>query len=112
MSSSNDNVAEAQEPGVGFNSDVESLKTSFNQLRHDLTHLVNSAMGVGKHGASAVKERAAGAVDGLKDRLHDLKDKGANSVDAVEQKISDHPLTTAMIAFGIGYVLGKMFSRK
>jgi ElaB/YqjD/DUF883 family membrane-anchored ribosome-binding protein len=95
-----------------FAGDIESLKTSFAQLRTDLTSLLGSAVGIGKSGASVVKEQAAHAVDGVKHRIDSLKEKGADSVEAVEEKISEHPLTVALVAFGIGYVLGKLLSRK
>jgi ElaB/YqjD/DUF883 family membrane-anchored ribosome-binding protein len=96
--------------------DIESLKQSFGQLRSDLTHLINNAMGVGKSGAAAARDRAANAVgglkDGIKDRLVDLKDKGVNTAEAAEQKLSDHPLATVLIAFGAGFIIAKILTRR
>jgi ElaB/YqjD/DUF883 family membrane-anchored ribosome-binding protein len=111
--SSNDATAEAGSNNKeNFAGDIESLKHSFAQLRTDLTSLIGSAVGMGKSGATAVKERASHAVDDVRQRIDGLKEKGIDSVEAVEEKISEHALTTALIAFGIGYVLGKLMARK
>ena len=92
--------------------DLESLKASFGQLRTDLTQLINSAMGVSKSGAAATRDVAANAVDGLKGRLNGLKEKGVNSAQAAEDKLSEHPLATLVVAFGAGFVVAKILSRR
>jgi ElaB/YqjD/DUF883 family membrane-anchored ribosome-binding protein len=117
MASDNDNVSEAAvDPKDNFAADIESLKNSFSQLRSDLTNLVGNALGASKSGAGVVRERAAhvaaNAVDGLKNRFSDLKDKGAVGAEAVEEKIVENPIASALIAFGAGFILAKMLSRK
>jgi ElaB/YqjD/DUF883 family membrane-anchored ribosome-binding protein len=103
-------------PGANSNdaisADMENLKKSFSQLRTDLTSLVGSALGAGKTGAHVVKEHAAAAVDGVKHKVSDLKDKGIETEKAVEHKIAEHPLTSVFIAFGIGFMLARFLSRK
>jgi ElaB/YqjD/DUF883 family membrane-anchored ribosome-binding protein len=95
-----------------FSSDVESLKKSIAQLRTDLTALVGTALSAGKTSAHVVKDHAAAAADGVKHKLNDLKDRGSHSAEAIEQKISENPLTSILIAFGVGYIMARMFSRK
>jgi len=92
--------------------DLEVLKKSFAQLRTDLTSIVSNALGVGKSGAHLVKEQAAEAVDGVKNKLHSIKDKGVHSAEAIENKIADHPITSILVAFGVGFMLARMFNRK
>jgi len=110
--SAEETVAPGANHTESFAADIDGLKTSFSQLRSDLTSLLNNAVGISKTGATAVKEQAAHAVDGVKHRLEGLKEKGVDSAEAIESKLSEHPLTTIVIAFGVGYVLGKLLSRK
>jgi ElaB/YqjD/DUF883 family membrane-anchored ribosome-binding protein len=95
-----------------FAADLESLKKSFGQLRSELTHLVGNAVGAGKSGAGALREKAHDAVDGVKHGLGAIREKGSESFESLEQKIAERPLTTALIALGVGYMLGKLFSRR
>lgn len=96
--------------------DIEDLKTSFGKLRSDVMNLLSDTVGVGKTSGKAVKNQvkthAVEAVGDLKDHLHDWQDRGGESLDALGQKISENPVTAAMIAIGVGFLLAKMFSHK
>jgi len=95
-----------------FSSDLETLKSSFVQLRDDVTKLIDSTMGTGKSGAGMLKDRASTAVGDLTDRMGDLKDYGVESVEKLGQKIGERPLLSAAIALGIGFVLAKLLTTK
>jgi len=95
-----------------FSSDLESLKKSFAQLRTDLTSLVGTAVGAGKTSAHLMKEQAAAAAEGVKHKLHDLKDQGGETAEAFQRKIGERPLASVLIAFGVGYVVARFLSRK
>lgn len=92
--------------------DIESLKKSFTVLRADLAGLVENALGVGKSGASAARDSAADAVDGLKHRATAIKDKGVQSAHVLEQELSDHPVAGILIAFAAGFIIAKMLTRR
>jgi ElaB/YqjD/DUF883 family membrane-anchored ribosome-binding protein len=112
MTNASEQDASDSEAKQAFSSDLESLKKSFAQLRTDLTGLVSSALGAGKTSAHIVKEQAAAAADGVKHKLHDLKDHGSETAQAFERKIAERPIASILIAFGVGYVVARMFSRK
>jgi hypothetical protein len=95
-----------------FAADIESLKHSFGQLRSDLTGLINNALGAGKSGSGVLREQVGSAAGELKEKIVGLKDKGAHSAEALEEKFSDHPLATALIAFGAGFIIAKILTRK
>jgi ElaB/YqjD/DUF883 family membrane-anchored ribosome-binding protein len=76
-----------------FSSDLESLQTSFVQLREDVSKLLNHAIGTARSGAGAIKDR------------------GSESLEEVSEKISEQPILSAVIVFGIGFVLAKLMSR-
>jgi ElaB/YqjD/DUF883 family membrane-anchored ribosome-binding protein len=92
--------------------DLEQLKSSFGQLRSDVTDLLTRAMGFGRHGAYMARDGASAAVDVARSRLSDLKDRGYEGVQSVEQRIEENPLTSALIAFGVGFVLAKILTRR
>jgi ElaB/YqjD/DUF883 family membrane-anchored ribosome-binding protein len=112
MSTTTENAAHAADSNGNFAADIESLKKSFGQLRSELTNLVGNAFGAGKSGAGALREKAHDAVDGVKHGIGSLREKGSDSLQSIEDKIAERPLTTALIAFGVGYMLGKLFSRR
>ena len=112
METATDRTKDVQDSSHRMTEDIESIKTGFAQLRRDVMDLLGSALGLGRHGAEAARDNAAGAVDALKSRLADLKDRGADGVSAVEKKIEDNPLPAALIAFGVGFVLAKFLSRR
>ena len=95
-----------------FSSDFETLKSSFAQLRDDVTQLLGNTLGTGKSGAGMIKDRAATAAVDLKDRLGDLKDYGVDSVEKYGQEIGKRPLLSVAIALGIGFVLAKLLTEK
>jgi ElaB/YqjD/DUF883 family membrane-anchored ribosome-binding protein len=74
-----------------FSSDLDELKTNFNQLRQDVTRLLENATGTAKRGA------------GMLNRC------GVESIERVEQRISEKPLLSTTLAAGIGFVIAKVF---
>src|SRR2546430_883691 len=96
--------------------DIDDLKTSFSKLRSDVMNLLHDTVGVGKSGVATVKRTGLAAVgdvkDNVTDHLHDLQDRGAESLEAIGKKIADNPVTAAAIAIGVGFLLAKMFSHK
>jgi len=95
-----------------FAVDIETLKSSFAQLRDDLTKLIDNTLGTGKDGAGMLKDRASTAVVDFEDRMCDLKDCGVDSIEKIGEKIGERPLLSAAIALGIGFVLAKLFATR
>lgn len=111
MATAKDRVNEVMD-STGMSSDVESIKSSFADLRRDVGELLSSAFGLGKTGANAAKDGASDAFDSLKERFADLKDRGADKMSGLEKKIEDNPIAAALIALGVGYVIAKFLTRK
>lgn len=113
MSTTMDQAAnETKRAGGRVTDDVESIKSSFSQLRHDVLELLGSAFGLGKSGAEYAKDSAGDAVEAMKLRLTDLKERGADRMHAVEKKIEENPLPAALIAFGVGFLIAKILTRR
>lgn len=95
-----------------LSSDIESIKSSFSSLRRDVMDLLSNAFGLGRTGAEYARGGASNAVEAMKSRLADLKERGADQVSAVEKKIEDNPIPAALIAFGVGFVIAKILTRR
>lgn len=78
--------------------ELEVLKSDLTQLRSDIRGLSESLMGTAKTRARDIKDQAGEHVE--------------HSVASVEQYIEAKPLTSVLVAFGIGIVLGKLFDRR
>ncbi len=88
-----------------FTSDIDTLKKSFSQLREDVSDLLSNAAGAGRSGANNM-------LGNVKHRLSDLRDRGAEQVESIEESIADHPVTSALILFGIGYITAHLLRRR
>jgi ElaB/YqjD/DUF883 family membrane-anchored ribosome-binding protein len=78
--------------------DVDSLKGDLMRIKDDLGVIAESLK-------VRVRERARSTKETAQDRYQD-------SVDSLEHYIEEKPLTTVLMAFGVGLLLGKIFSLK
>lgn len=84
--------------------DIESLRLEMSQLRSDL-----SAMGrTLKDLASDIGSTAYGRV---KESADKAKDQAQRAADTVTQQIGERPLTSVLVSFVVGLLLGVLFSR-
>lgn len=97
-------------------SDLNDLKSNFRQLKSDVQTIVGNAIGATKSqargGVNAAKEQANAAVDRARQSYDDLKSRGAEQYEHIGNLIGDKPLTSALIAFGVGFVLAKFLTRR
>lgn len=88
--------------------ELDGIKDSFAQLKHDMVDLFSRAFGLGRTGADVAKGQASDAVENLKQRLSELKERGSDRVAVVGKKIEENPVPAALIAFGVGFLLAKL----
>jgi ElaB/YqjD/DUF883 family membrane-anchored ribosome-binding protein len=106
MTETNEYHAEVKdEPRDRSPSDLDTLKSSFAQLRDDVIKLLHDTLGTGKSGALILKDRASSAVA-------DVKDRGVESVEHFGRMIGERPLLSAAISLGIGFVLADLLTTK
>jgi len=92
--------------------EMQQLKDGFSQLRADVVDLFSHAFGWGKSGASVARDSASEAMDSLKSKYADLKARGSDQLEDFEHKIEENPLASALIAFGVGFLVAKLFGRR
>jgi ElaB/YqjD/DUF883 family membrane-anchored ribosome-binding protein len=96
----------------GVSSGLEDLRSDFAQLREDVSKLLANALGAGRNGAAVLKDDASTAAGDIKECLNDIKQRGVESVERIGDKIGEHSLMSAAIAFGVGFVLAKLLARR
>jgi hypothetical protein len=99
-------------PGNKLSREIQAIKHGVAELRADVTELMGHVLGVGSGGAEAVKQTAFGAVESVKDGLADIKQRGLDQVSDVRRRIQASPFKATLIAFGVGYILAKLTSRR
>jgi len=91
--------------------ELQSLKDGFNKLRSDVAELFGHAFGFGRSGAEMARDYGADTMEGLKNRFYELRDRGTVQMHSLEKKVEENPMSSAMIAFGVGFILAKMMHR-
>lgn len=112
MKSAKNRLSNATAGSSEVSDEIDAVKSSLKELRDDVVELFSHALGVGRGGAHSVRDSAVGAVDQVRDRLSDLKSMGSDRVSAFEHQLEERPFTTAMIAFGIGFLAATWLSRR
>lgn len=108
----------AQSPQQDTNAELEAVKADLAQLRGDMTDLLKA---VKEQNEQRVQNQANQAREGVKaafdegvDTLNrgyeQVRTQSRERVDDAEQVLSNHPLTSVMAAFGIGFVVAKVLT--
>lgn len=77
--------------------DLAALRADFTRIKEDISRITQ-----------ALGQRAAEKVDGAVEEAAVL---GRAGIDTVEAKIHERPLTSILVAFGIGILIGKLVDR-
>ncbi len=91
---------------------ADELKAEMKSLRDDLAELVETVKAMGKHQADAALHSAKEAVDHAADKLRltagEARKKGEEAADEIEGMITRHPLTSVLVAVGLGYLVARI----
>jgi ElaB/YqjD/DUF883 family membrane-anchored ribosome-binding protein len=97
-------------------SDLRDLKNNFNQLKNDVSTIVANAVGATKSSArgsvDVARDQANAAVERARESYEELKAKGTDQYAHLGQLVGDRPVTSALVAFGVGFVLAKFLTRR
>lgn len=102
--------------GVSDRSEIDQLKSDLRTLREDFSKLGKDAFAATRKSAESAgevaKEQARRRLNQLGDAWDTTKDRGIAARHDVERCIEEHPLTSVMIALGVGVVIGKLLDRR
>jgi ElaB/YqjD/DUF883 family membrane-anchored ribosome-binding protein len=90
-------------------------KSEFDTVRDDLTKLSNDIASLAaalKDGATdTAREQLAAARDRFERLTEEAKSRGEEHLDNLAATIEERPLTSVLIAFGVGIILGRLLDR-
>lgn len=100
---------------AAYDKEIQALRDDFSALKADIAELTTTVR-------SDVKKRANGASQVAHSKIEDAAaaasakarhaiEAGAHGVDAVQAKIEERPIATALTAFGIGLLIGKAINK-
>lgn len=91
--------------GAQTDVDVAKLRADLDQLRNDIAKLGDTVKTVLADGGDAAYERVRRSAEKYQKRAKDF-------VDIAAEEIEERPIATILSAFGIGLVMGLLFSRR
>lgn len=99
---------------------VETLEKEVKDLRQDVVALRKALReeaarrkeGGGASGPlGAAAGKAADNVERLRSAAHDAGHRAQDQLEELERHVEANPLSSILVAFGAGFVIGKLFSR-
>lgn len=92
--------------------EMQIIKDDMAKLRADVSDLVGLLKDLGAEKAgearATVEEELREQREKLRRALGSAKERGKKTADDLEETISEHPLSSLLAAFGIGFILAKL----
>lgn len=98
-------------PETKTDPEYDQLKQEIAKLRGDLSSLVDALKDIGVEKIAKARSRFVDETvnrEDLKQVYDDAKARSAQVASELESQIARRPLTSVLIALGIGFVLGKL----
>lgn len=96
--------------------EMETLRQDLAAIRDDLARLRQAGNDAASEAVGTARERLEKETERLMERLksaaEQAEDRGMRVLHDVEQQIEERPLTTLLSSFGLGVIVGWLFSRK
>ena len=94
--------------------EIENLKDDIANLQKGVGELATTVAGVGKAGAGLAADKAQAEVQRRLEQLSAsyaaVRDRADRAKERFEHTVEERPLTSVLVALGVGFVLGKLFS--
>jgi ElaB/YqjD/DUF883 family membrane-anchored ribosome-binding protein len=94
----------------------QNLRVDMSKLRSDLAEVAQALFDAGKAEADDARERlqavAQERLDKVRHTLDDARERGQGTADTIKQKVEEQPLTSVLVAFGAGMLLGSLMKRR
>ncbi len=91
---------------TNVNADVDTVKGDLEKLRSDIAALKDSFQ-------SFASDRVRSTISDAQQRLGQVSEKARTqsrqSLETLSEEIEERPLTSILLAFGVGVILGRLF---
>lgn len=95
--------------------ELEAVRSDIGKLRSDMGGVAEALRDVTRTRAEEAREGLASMASSVRDEIRrnveNVRERGRGVVDEVETRIEQRPLTSLLIAFGAGLLLGKLLDR-
>ena len=85
--------------------EMAKLRRDFEELRKDVSSLVDTMKEAGVQRGRESWERARRAGESVQEEVESLQRQA-------ESRISDHPMTSVLSSFGLGFLIGLLLDRR
>ncbi len=96
--------------------DIEEIKEDMAKLRSDMSNLAKKLIEIGKSDTGDIKEKleaeARSLLDNFLDEVDEIQERGKKAAETVEKEFKERPLLSIVIAFIVGFIIGKLFERR
>ncbi len=100
--------------------ELKALKEDFERLRSDMGSLLRSLRGAGADKLGDAKERLKQAAERFesqaeqqfKEAYDTVRESGKKASDFSREQIEKRPLTSVLVAFAAGFLMGKLTRRR
>ncbi len=93
--------------------ELDALKADIAQLRDDIAGLSTAVKQAGTDKAQEACAQAEAAAHDtwqeIEDKLNDVIEEGKKTINSAEQQIGQHPRGSLLTAFGLGFIIAKLF---
>ncbi|MBM3508245.1 MAG: DUF883 family protein [Alphaproteobacteria bacterium] len=104
-------TTDAAERLEALQAQLTKLRTEFEKLTEAVTDGLDETRGKARKILTDAKEYAAQAKDYAVHAKDYARDRAYAAEHAVEDTVKDHPLSTLMVAAGVGFVIGALMRR-
>lgn len=95
--------------------ELQVLRDDVTKLRSDIASLVDVLKELGLQKAHEARDTLEDEFDVQKEKLrarfNSAREHGKGTVEDLEQHVTEHPLSSVLTAFGIGFILAKLSGR-
>ncbi|MDR6292665.1 ElaB/YqjD/DUF883 family membrane-anchored ribosome-binding protein [Inquilinus ginsengisoli] len=95
--------------------ELDTLRADLGKIRDDIASLArtlgDAATAEAKAGGARINEAAHAAKDRAQRFAESARTQGEDSIAALEERIEQNPITSILVAFGVGLVIGKLLDR-
>lgn len=90
------------------NDDLDNVDQTVSGLKDDVTALAGELEG---SASDAVRRTLSRIEATVADLYETVAEQGGRSVEAIERQVDERPWTSLLVAFGLGWVIGRLASR-
>lgn len=105
----------ASEAAEELRPDLGQLKADFERLSDSISSLRSHLVGLGREGARSAQAAGLAQLDHLRREVDEMaqqfRQQGRDTLGQVEDQVRERPLTSLLMAVGIGMVLARLLGR-